>query len=111
MGHAADNRRKFERFEINAPATLEVNGQDNRTLQLHTKDISAGGAYFQSAEPLDQGVKVTAEIIIPNETITNLTGTEFQLKVHGTVVRTDDGGMAVRFLGQEIMPVGSMMDN
>ncbi len=110
MGQAAEDRRKFERFEINAPASLEVNGFD-KTMQLFTKDISAGGAFFLTGEPLSKGVKVTAEIIIPNETITNLTGTEFQLRVHGTVVRTEDGGMAIRFSGQEILPVGSMMDN
>ena len=110
MGHNAENRRKFERFEIAAPAMLEVDGHEH-TVQLNTRDISAGGAYFLMDKPLDQGVKVMAEIIIPNETISNLTGTEFQLRVQGTIVRTDDGGIAVRFTEQEILPVGSRMDN
>jgi len=110
MGHSAEERRKFERFEINAPALVEVEGKEKQ-LQLYTRDISAGGAFFHAAVPLDIGIKLKVEIVIPNETIENLTGTQFQLRVYGTVVRSEDGGMAISFKGQEILPMGSMMDN
>lgn len=110
MGHTAAERRKFERFDINAPALLEIQDQQQST-QLYTRDISSGGAFLHAASPLAIGAKVKVEIAIPNETIEDLTGTKFQLRVHGTVVRIEDGGMAISFKGQEILPVGSMMDN
>ena len=110
MGHTAEDRRKFERFQISAPAMMEIEEQES-AVAIETRDISAGGAFFLSAEPLTAGEKVKIEIVIPNETITNLAGTQFQLKVEGTVIRCESNGIAVKFNGQEIMPVGSLMDN
>jgi hypothetical protein len=111
MGEAAENRRKFERFDIQAPTTLDVVGSDSQSLNLFTRDISAGGAYFLTPAMCSQGDTVKAEILIPNETISSLTGTEFQLRIHGTVVRCEETGIAVKFTGQEILPVRSTMDN
>ncbi|MEI6127627.1 MAG: PilZ domain-containing protein [Pseudomonadota bacterium] len=110
MGHAAAERRKFERFDLNAPALLEDEGQ-KQSIKLFTRDISAGGVFLLAAAPLAIGAKVKVEIVIPNETIEDLTGTRFQLRVYGTVVRIEDSGMAISFKGQAILPVGSMMDN
>lgn len=110
MGHAAEDRRKFERFEISAPAIVEITGEDE-TLQFYTRDISAGGAFLHAAQPITVGIKLKIEIIIPTEDMDSLTGSEFQLRVYGTVVRNEQGGMAIRFSGQEILPMGSMMDN
>ena len=110
MGQTADDRRKFERLEISTQALMEVEGQSD-SLQLHTKDISAGGAFFVTPQPLEAGKDVKVEMVIRNDTISKLTGTHFQLRVSGTVVRCETEGMAVCFNSHEITPLRSTMDN
>lgn len=111
MNNIAEDRRKFERFELSFPATITVEEIDQE-LQVNTKDISAGGAFFHTAELLKKGVKVRIEVIISNDTLKKLTGYESCVKVLGTVVRCEQEGMAVSFDGKEkIMPLRSKMDN
>jgi c-di-GMP-binding flagellar brake protein YcgR len=45
-----NKRRKLERFDLSVPAKIEVAGQDQegKTLNLMTKDICAGGAFFNT---------------------------------------------------------------
>jgi c-di-GMP-binding flagellar brake protein YcgR len=106
-----ENRRKFERYDLQFPATIQVTGEE-RPLKLYTRDISANGAFLCTAYPLKQGLKVSIEIIIENETLKKLTGHESCIKISGIVIRCEQEGMAVTFEGHEkIMPLRSMMDN
>lgn len=111
MEPSKENRRKFERYDLQFPATIQIPGED-RPLKLYTRDISASGAFFCTAYPLEQGIKVSVEIIVENETLKKLTGYESCIKISGIVLRYDQEGMAVSFDGHEkIMPLRSMMDN
>ncbi len=110
MNHFTEDKREFERFELAFPATV-VTGEKEHKLQLHTKDISAGGVFLNTEEPLKEGTKVTLEIVISNETLKKLTGYESCIKVGGTVVRSEGEGIAVSFNDQKIMPLRSMMDH
>ena len=110
MNNTTSNKRKYERFDLELPAKV-IAGDEDITLNINTRDISAGGAFFEIAEPLDMGEKLTIEIVITNETLEKLTGTQPKISVRGTVTRSEPAGMAVSFSGHEqIMPV-SMMDN
>lgn len=110
MGQVAEERRKFERFHIRTPVNLEVTDRET-VITVATRDISAGGAFLLTEEPLPAGTHLNAEINIPGDEAAEETGTELQLRVEGRVVRVEPGGMAVSFYGQKIMPAVSMMDN
>lgn len=110
MGQAADERRKFERFHICTPVTLEVADRET-VITMATRDISAGGAFLLADEPLPTGTHLNAEINIPGDPSVEETGTELQLRVEGRVIRVEPGGMAVCFFSQKIMPAVSTMDN
>lgn len=111
MEKISRNKRKFERYDLQFPATIEVQGQDN-PLKLYTKNISASGAFFCTAYPVECDRKLNIEIVIENETLKKLTGHESCIKISGIVVRSEPEGMAVIFDGHEkIMPVRSIMDN
>jgi len=104
-------KRKFERFDLRLPATIET-GDGTVPIQTHTRDISAGGACFETGEAMDSGAKLTIEIIITNEALARLTGTQPKIKIKGNVVRSDPHGVAVCFEGNEkIIPLKSMMDH
>jgi c-di-GMP-binding flagellar brake protein YcgR len=109
-GMAGVNKRKFERFAVHFPATISDTHNGN-ILNLHTRDISAGGAYFATPEPFEEGKEITIEIILKNQTMQRLTGHESCLKVTGTVVRSDQRGIAVKFDSHHIMPATVARDN
>jgi c-di-GMP-binding flagellar brake protein YcgR len=92
-------RRKFERFDLELPARVEVEtpGQKTELFSLKTSNISAGGAFFHTAQPLSEGTKVQLNLILLVEKLKKLTGYECHIKVKGYVVRSDDKGMAIRF--------------
>ncbi len=111
MKDNAENKRKYERFNLKFPATIEVVGS-NRILNFHTRDISSGGAYFETSGPIEMGVKLEIEIIITNGAFTKLTGTQPKIKTQGTVIRSEPQGMAASFSGHEkIIPLSGIMDN
>jgi hypothetical protein len=106
-----DEKRKFERFDLRLPATIAIGGKPV-PIETHTRDISAGGACFETGEDLGNGAKLTIEILITNETLARLTGTQPKIKIQGSVVRSGPQGVAVCFEGSEkIMPLKSMMDH
>jgi len=88
MSQAGQTRRRFERYDLRVPATVEFGEMSNR-IQLSTRDISAGGAFFHSAQPLEQGIKVKIELVLTNNTLQKLTGTQSKIKVYGIVVGRD----------------------
>ena len=111
MAYTGENRRVNERFELSFPATLTF-GQDGASAELTTRDISAGGAFLHSSQVFTEGTRVKIEIVLSNETLKKLTGYESCVKVQGTVVRSEPGGVAVSFDGEEtIIPLRSTMDH
>ncbi len=109
MAQQSYNKRKFERYDLQVPAQVDFG--DSATIEFCTRDISASGAYLYAAQPLQEGVKVTLDIILSNEHMERITGAKCRIRVQGMVVRCDTKGMAVNFSGHEIMHAGSMMDN
>jgi hypothetical protein len=95
-----DERRKLERFELNAPALvlLDAGGKKNE-YNLTTRDVSSDGAFLYSSQPLPDGAKVKMEFLISLETLRKLAGEKgtARVKVKGRVIRSDANGVAIRF--------------
>ncbi len=100
MDNTEGNKRKFERIQLDIPATVEVEGQVH-TLQLTIRDISAGGIYFLATTPLEKGTAVRVEVFLPNHTLKKITGSQPLIRTQGKVVRCESEGMAISFNGHE----------
>jgi len=107
-------RRRLERFDLQVPAKIEVlSSQDTASiLELLTKDICAGGAYFPTKTALASGTKVKLDILLPVRNVNSLSdNTRGLIKVNGTVIRSGPAGMAIGFdTGYLITPFREAMN-
>jgi c-di-GMP-binding flagellar brake protein YcgR len=98
------DRRRLERFTLRAAAKIEKEQETGRrrTYRLVTRDISSGGAFVVTSEPLAEGETVSMEMLLPLESLSRIAGTSARvfLSVKGKVVRTDERGMAITFNGR-----------
>jgi hypothetical protein len=97
-----DDKRKFERFDITAPARLEIlkPGEKTEKMLLESRDLSAGGVFIKTPKSLPEGFPVKVEIFLhfqepeiqlpPSDNATVIV-------VTGQVIRSTDEGMAIRF--------------
>ena len=95
-------RRRLERFDLQVPAKIEVltSPDPASILELLTKDICAGGAYFSTKTALASGTKVKLDILLPVRSVSTLSdNTRGLIKVNGTVIRSGPAGMAIGFDG------------
>jgi hypothetical protein len=94
-------KRKLERFDLRVSARVEDAGKRNgrEILDLITSDICAGGAFFETDHSLPEGTKVRVDLVLPLGGIRRLIAgyDHASIRVTGTVIRTDPGGMAVSF--------------
>lgn len=62
-----EERRKFERFELNVPARVEIPTKKGHRekLAMETNNLSAGGIFLKTAKPpLPEGAPVKVEIFL-----------------------------------------------
>ncbi len=106
-------RRRLERFNLEVPARIEIlSGEQNpEVLEMNTKDVSAGGAYFRTKRALPEGTRVRIDIILPLDRLRKLKDAcKGLIKVTGTVLRSEPTGMAVSFdEGYLITPFGERL--
>ena len=92
------NERTMERFRLQITANLLIKEEDKRhNLTLQTSDISAGGAFFSTEQPLPLGTKVKVDMILPLDELKKIEGKRAKIEVSGAVIRIDDQGMAISF--------------
>jgi hypothetical protein len=91
-------RRKLERFDLRVPAKIKMVGQhlSGKPLNLMTKDICAGGAFFPTPDPFPKGAKVKIDLILDRGSRDG-EGRMAHIKVGGAVLRLESGGMAIGF--------------
>lgn len=90
--------RTNERLSLEIPASVKaVNEQEGDPMALVTADVSSGGAFFHTDQPMSIGTKVVVEIVIPIEQFRKIETDKVLYAVAGTVVRSDRKGMAVCF--------------
>ena len=96
---SVEDRRKFERFNLRLPTRIKVRSSTVRkqTEELNTTNISSGGAFFSTGKPIPNGTKVQLSLTLLSEKLKKLTGTNGRVQVDGTVVRSDQQGIAVSF--------------
>ena len=100
-------RRKYERFDLRLPGKIEmVTLGKPEVFGAVTRDVSAGGAFFHTAEPVPEGVRVKLIMILSSEKLKELTSAECLIKIGGTVVRSGPKGMAIGFdENYQVMPL------
>ena len=95
-----DNRR-LERFDLEIPAAVEFLALDHeqKILNLSTTNISSGGVYFHTTQPLPKGTQVKIDLVLPLDRLRKLKDEckQAYIKVTGTVLRSESEGMAICF--------------
>ena len=93
------NKRRMERFDLELPArvTKAKEGQGDENLDLLTSDICAGGAFFQTDQPLPLGTEVKIDLVLPLDELKKIEGKKALIKVSGAVIRITGDGMAICF--------------
>jgi len=100
-----EEKRGLERFELEIPARIKVSTAERKeeALDLLTSDISSGGAFFHTSQPLEEGTDVKIDLILPIKKLMkeiDKAGGDFQhtyIKISGKVLRTESRGMAIVF--------------
>jgi hypothetical protein len=91
-------RRKLERFSLQMAAKIKLlSPAEGEFFSLTSSNISAGGAFFPTSEPITEGARVQLILTIPSEILQKLTGTQSMVEIQGTVVRSEPTGIAIRF--------------
>jgi len=95
------DKRRLERFDLELPATIELltSDQEKSLVNLLTANISSGGAYFHTPQPLPKGTQVKIDLVLPLDKLRKLKDEHKQayIKVTGTVLRSESEGMAICF--------------
>ena len=92
-------KRKMERFSLEIPARFiwTDTGSKQESLELMTSNICSGGAFFKTEKPLSIGTDVKLNIILPLNKFKNVNGKTSHINISGSVIRTDQQGMAICF--------------
>ena len=90
-------RRQLERFDLNLPAEIECLAPIKQSLSLFTRNISAGGAYFDTNRPFPQKSRIEIDLLLTIKRAENLPPMRAKIAVTGSVLRSEPAGMAVRF--------------
>ena len=62
-----------------------------------TSNICAGGGFFKTEKPLSAGTEVEIDLILPLDKFKNVKGKTSHINISGSVIRTDQQGMAICF--------------
>lgn len=92
-------KRMMERFSLELHTYLSMadeNGEQE-SIDLLTSNVCAGGAFFKTKKPLSIGTNVKIGMILPLDKFKNLKGKRSCIDVAGSVIRTDNKGMAICF--------------
>jgi hypothetical protein len=91
--------RRVARFDLELTACLSANdnGENGKSIELMTRNICAGGAYFLTDRPMSKGTEVEMDLILELDRFQELGSRQSHIHVSGSVIRTDQQGMAVCF--------------
>ena len=104
-----EERRKHKRFKLRLPAKIELVPQDPqeeaRIVRLESSNISFGGAFFDTPNPLPEGTPVRIDFALAFQRLRFPGNRRPLIRVRGNVLRSEPTGMAIRFLkGYTIVP-------
>ncbi len=81
-------KRKTSRVEFDIKAVIQYNGS---TIEGEVRDLSLQGMFFETEQNIPLGTRLTVDISLQGST------SDLVLKVMGTVVRHETGGIAIHF--------------
>ncbi len=92
--HSDGDRRQLQRYQMKIPALIVATLPDRETtVELFTRDVCSGGAFFPTDSPLPAGANVRITL--------SWDAHEYSAKVNmttdGRVIRSEGAGMAVAF--------------
>ena len=92
-------RRRMERFDLELKAYLSTDdkGKNQNLFEFMTSNICAGGAFIKTDMPLTVGTRTKLAIVLPLDKFKNVKHKITHIQVSGSVIRTDQQGMAVSF--------------
>ena len=91
-------RRQFERFDLTLPVQIKmISHNKNHVFNLNTKDISASGAFIDTAEAFSKDTRFKMNFTITSEKIKSLTGARSLIECEGGIVRSSPTGVAICF--------------
>ena len=102
-------KRAMERFNLQLLASISLLGEEReqKAIELLTKNISAGGAFFETDLPLAVGTRLEIEVILPLRETKGVEGDKALMRVVGSIIRSDEKGMAICFdKDYQILPLG-----
>ncbi|MEW6219817.1 MAG: PilZ domain-containing protein [Thermodesulfobacteriota bacterium] len=99
-------RRRQPRFPIRLPVRVDGEEPAAGSREGTSRDLSPAGLFLATDHALAPGSPVQVEIRLPAEQVGRYTsGTGVRLRVSGTVVRQEAGGIAIRFEGDcQLLP-------
>jgi hypothetical protein len=91
-GYDIQEKRCVQRFDLRLHTVLQELEDRANLLELYTRDISSDGAYICTEDPLPPDTNVALTFFLPvKQKIRS------KILTNGRVVRTEKGGMAIRF--------------
>jgi hypothetical protein len=96
-------QRKLERFDLSLPASIRVTAlnreREEEKINLRTKNICQGGAFFRTARPLPEGKEVRIDLVLPLNRLKfrKIKEERSHVWVKGVVLRSEPDGMAISF--------------
>jgi hypothetical protein len=92
-------KRKMARFNLQLPTRVSVSGKDKvqKPIELISKNICAGGGFFETDKSFPNGTKLKLEILLAPKYMKKKKEKEAIVRVGGSVARSNEKGMAIRF--------------
>jgi PilZ domain-containing protein len=94
-------KRKLERFNLEIPATasIAVAGAEPEKLDLKTRDVCSGGAYFKTEQSPPIGTEMQIRLVLPMEKFRALPVDceKVVVNLSGKVLRIGPDGIGVCF--------------
>ena len=93
------DNRLIQRFSIAVPARVTCNesASQNPCVELFSRDVCSGGAFFLTPQPYDAGTRVEVRMLLQPQHMASLGDKKAQVVISGKVLRSEKEGMAVRF--------------
>ena len=94
-------KRKLERFNLEVLATVSITVADGveEKLDLKTKDVCSGGAYFKTEQSLPIGTEMQINLVLPMEKFRALPVNcqKVLVSLSGKILRIESDGIGVCF--------------
>jgi hypothetical protein len=96
---AESERRQVERFSLQMPALISMMNESvtQKPFEVITQNISSGGAFFITNEPILTGTHLEMDLILSSKKDAVFKEKKTYIHVSGAVVRTGEHGLAVCF--------------